>query len=121
MPLSLASLPCHHPHTLPLTLCPLPLSHATTLVLFHDWDRVEYGACPIVTRQAFKAFPCYEFAGSSNYLRADVGMVCASPEHTSAQVVALVAILLYTVGAFVFFAYLLFSVRKDKQRNDKRM
>jgi hypothetical protein len=79
--------------------------------------RVLFLAYPVVGRQAFNAFPCHEFADGSSYLRADVQIRCGSQEHSSARLIAWIAIAMYTVGVFVFFACLLFRVRKDKLRD----
>ena len=72
---------------------------------------------PIVTREAFRAFPCHEFVDGSSFLIADVNIACPSPEHDSAKSIAILAILLYPVGTLVFFAALLFAARPDKKPN----
>jgi hypothetical protein len=70
---------------------------------------------PIVTQEAFKAFPCYTFdAGKpteSSWLRADVSIECDTDDHTSAKALALLAIALYPIGLLLLFARLLFLAR----------
>ena len=63
---------------------------------------------PILTRKAFQAFPCHDFDTGISFLRADVRIVCGSEEHTQAQIVAVLAILLYPIGQFAAFALLLY-------------
>ena len=55
---------------------------------------------PIVSREAFKAFPCYDLGEYGSVLRADVALECGD---SSASGSAMVAILLYPVGLFLLF------------------
>ena len=70
---------------------------------------------PIVTQEAFKAFPCYTFdAGEpteTSWLRADVSIECYTDDHTSAKALALLAIVLYPLGLLLLFARLLYLAR----------
>jgi hypothetical protein len=64
---------------------------------------------PLVTNAAFEGFPCYEFEGGRAWLRADVGIECNTDEHTSAQLLAWTAVVLYPIGVSVFCFVLLFK------------
>jgi type III secretory pathway component EscS len=54
-------------------------------------------AYPLVATKAFEAFSCYDFTERS-FLKADVAIVCDSPEHADVQALAWGAIGLYPVG-----------------------
>ena len=86
------------------------LLEAAPLVL-----RLLFLVYPIVTQEAFKAFPCYTFdAGtttSARWLRADVSIECGTDAHDAAWLLALLAIMLYPVGLFALFARLLYLAR----------
>ena len=61
---------------------------------------------------AFQAFPTYDFDDGSCYLQADVAIVCGSEADTHAKRMATLAILLYPIGQFAFFALLLLAARR---------
>ncbi|KAL1498783.1 hypothetical protein AB1Y20_020229 [Prymnesium parvum] len=67
-------------------------------------------ASPLVTRVAFSAFSCYAFEESA-WLKVDVAIQCHTAEHHVAQLLALVAIVVYPVGLMlVNGTLLLFTV-----------
>ena len=78
---------------------------------------------PTVTRQAFRAFPCYEWDADEesneygSYLRADVGINCGSAAYRRVGTVAVATIAAYSVGCFAGFAVLLARARPDKHPN----
>jgi len=61
---------------------------------------------PVVTRNAFQAFSWHEFNDGA-WLRADVSIRRGSIQDDNARAVAIVAILLYPVGMWLFFGALL--------------
>ena len=67
---------------------------------------------PVLTRKAFRAFPCYVFDTGVSFLRADVAIECGTEAHTLAQSMATLAILLYPIGQLIVFALLLLASRK---------
>lgn len=66
---------------------------------------------PIITREAFEAWPCHEFANGERWLRADVGIPCDTTEHQNAKSVAIIAIAIYPVLQLVVFTLLLALAR----------
>ena len=68
---------------------------------------------PVVTREAFEAFPCHEFNDGRGYLRADVAVECDTDDHDEAVGVAVVAIICYPVGLLLLFGTLLAYARRD--------
>jgi hypothetical protein len=65
---------------------------------------------PVVTRYAFAAFSWHQFDQDA-WLRADVRVQRGSREHTQARAMAIVAIMVYPVGVWLFFATLLLRAR----------
>ena len=91
------------PYTTLLTAAPLSLQ-----LLFLVY--------PIVTREAFEAFPCIAFDDGMDdgrrYLRADVAIECGTPQHAHAMNVAFGAIGIYSIGVPTVFALLLLCSRR---------
>ena len=68
---------------------------------------------PLVTSVAFDAFPCYDFADGSRWLKADVSIACDSQSYVEVvRPLAWAAICLYPVGLLVLNASLLLYARK---------
>ena len=67
---------------------------------------------PLVTKVAFDAVPCYEFADGTRFLKADVSIECDTAQHERVQWLAWAAIAIYPVGLLVLNASLLVRVRK---------
>mmetsp|Transcript_47421 Transcript_47421/g.83774 ORF Transcript_47421/g.83774 Transcript_47421/m.83774 type:complete len:521 (+) Transcript_47421:131-1693(+) len=68
-------------------------------------------ASPLVTRVAFSAFSCYAFEESA-WLKVDVAIQCHTAEHHVAQLLALVAIVVYPVGLMLVNGTLLLYARR---------
>ncbi|KAL3921489.1 MAG: hypothetical protein SGPRY_004887 [Prymnesium sp.] len=71
---------------------------------------------PLITRVAFDGFSCYIFkeneSTASAWLKTDVNIKChTSPEHSSAQALAIVAIILYPVGLMLLTGTFLYRAR----------
>ena len=81
------------------------LTKASYLTLF-----VAFLYYPIVTTQAFNAFPCHHFAEGS-VAAADVSLTCDGSEHQRLKWVAAVAIAVYSVGLPVTLSGLLWRAR----------
>jgi len=73
--------------------------------------RIFFLAFPIVTNVAFDAFSCYEFEDGSQFLVADVAIVCSTPAHERVKAIAVAAIMLYPVGIFLLNGFLLIASR----------
>ena len=68
---------------------------------------------PVVTKIAFDAFPCHEFAGGEQFLKADVAVECTSAYYKEDVLgLAWAAIYIYPVGLVVLNALLLGCARK---------
>ena len=68
---------------------------------------------PVVTREAFEAFSCYEFDDGRRWLRADVSIECGTEAHKRAQRMAVAAIIVYPCGLPVAFGALLLRSRRS--------
>ena len=66
---------------------------------------------PLVTKVAFDGFPCYQFEGGRGWLIADVSIECGTPEHTSATMLAWIAVIVYPIGLMVLNLVLLIKAR----------
>ena len=75
--------------------------------------RILFLLYPLATNTAFDAFPCYEFADGSRWLKADVAIDCDSATYKHDVVLtAWAAVVIYPVGLVVLNASLLFCARK---------
>lgn len=86
--------------------------------------RILFLMYPIVTQQAFKAFPCYTFdeglASSTSWLRADVSIQRGTERHMLAQLIAGMALLLYPVGLLLLFGGLLWLARHTEDKEIRK-
>ena len=68
---------------------------------------------PVVTREAFEAFSCYDFDDGRRWLRTDVSIECGSEAHKTAQRIAMAAIIIYPCGLPMAFGMLLLCARRS--------
>jgi hypothetical protein len=78
---------------------------------------ISFLAFPMVSTQAFRAFPCEE-VGERFYLKADYTVECGSSADTLIKLWAALAVLLYPIGVPLYYAVLLSKVRITVLKNE---